>query len=341
LTATTTPFTKTITPPTSSRFTARDTRRTFSEAFSVDLRADGDLETIDSSSLGDHTRSHGSFAVLPNYAVGPLTFTLGGSLDVFSTDSAAWLPAAGVEWALSDDHTLFLSYTEAVRQPSYTELNYNSPSSLGNSGLERQETHTTEFGWKGRADIFSWKTTAFYEQGRNIVDWIRTAPAGRWTSVNLDEVQTWGFSADGHAALTDDTDIGLDLLALKKDCDTSFYASRYAMDYPKLSTGATLRHRFTRDLLVRLRQGFALYEDNPVRQHGDSFADTDAEFQWRLPHLTGFTLGAGVANLFDSDFQLYPVKNLQIAVVSFPSRMPGEMKNKGGIAKTRSVLLTF
>jgi len=283
-----------------------DTRRTFSEAFSVDLRADGDLETSDSSSLGDHTRSHGSFAVLPNYAVGPLTFTLGGSLDVFSTDSAAWLPAAGVEWALSDDHTLFLSYTEAVRQPSYTEMNYNSPSSLGNSGLERQETHTTEFGWKGRADIFSWKTTAFYEQGRNIVDWIRTASAGRWTSVNLDEVQTRGFSADGRAALTDDTDIGLDLLALKKDCDTSFYASRYAMDYPKLSTGATLRHRFTRDLLVRLRQGFALYEDNPVRQHGDSFADTDAEFQWRLPHLTGFTLGAGVANLFDSDFQLYP-----------------------------------
>jgi len=283
-----------------------DTRRTLSEAFSVDLRADGDLETIDSSSLGDHTRSHGSLAVLPNYAVGALTFTLGGSLDVFSTDTPAWLPAAGVEWALSDTHTLFLTYTEAVRQPSYTELNYESPSSLGNAGLERQQTRTTELGWKGQADIFNWKTTLFYEDGQNIVDWIRTAPGSRWTSVNLDNVHTYGFAADGRAALTSDTDVGLDLLALAKDCDTAFYSSRYALDYPDASAGATLRHRLTRDLLVRLRQGASKYESNPVREHDDWFLNTCAEIQWRLPRVTGFTLNAGVDNLLEDNFQIYP-----------------------------------
>jgi iron complex outermembrane receptor protein len=283
-----------------------DTRRTLTDAFSVDLRADGDLETIDSSSLGDHTRSHGSFAVLPNYTVGPLTLTAGGSLDLFSTDTPAWLPAAGVEWALSDAHTLFLNYTEAVRQPSYTELNYESPSSLGNAGLERQQTRTTEFGWKGRADIFSWKTAAFCEEGQNIVDWIRTAPSSRWTAANLDEVQTFGFTADGRAALTAETDVGLDALALTKDCDTGFYASRYAMDYPDASAGATLRHRLTRDLLVRLRQGVSKYESNPVREHNDWFVNTCAELQWRLPRVTGFTLNVGIDNLLDDDFQIYP-----------------------------------
>ena len=283
-----------------------DTRRTFSEAFSVDLRGDGDLETINSSSLGDHTRSHGSFAVLPNYTVDALTFTLGGSLDVFSTDSPAWLPAAGVEWALSDAHTLFLTYTEAVRQPSYTELNYESPSSLGNAGLERQQTQTTEFRWKGQADIFNWKTTLFYEDGQNIVDWIRTSPGSRWTSVNLDDVHTYGFAADGRAALTADTDVGLDVLALAKDCDTAFYASRYALDYPEASAGTTLRQRLTRDLLVRVRQGVSKYESNPVREHDDWFLNTCAELQWRLPRVPGFTLNAGVDNLLDDDFQIYP-----------------------------------
>ena len=283
-----------------------DTHRTLSEAFSVDLRADGDLETIDSSSLGDHTRSHGAFAVLPNYAVGPLTFTLGGSLDVFSADTPAWLPAAGVEWAVSDSQSLFLNYTEAARQPSYTELNYESPSSLGNAGLERQHTQTAELGWKGRADIFSWKTTAFCENGHNTVDWIRTAPDSRWTAVNLDEVRTRGLTAEGRAEVTPDTDIGLDLLALTKDCDTRFYASRYAMDYPDASVGATLRHRITRDLLVRFRQGVADYADNPVREHGDWLLDTSAELQWRLPRAERVTLNAGVDNLFDDDFQVYP-----------------------------------
>lgn len=283
-----------------------DTRRTLTEDFSVDLRADGDLETIDSSSLGDHTRSHGSFAVLPNYTVGPLTLTAGGSLDLFSTDTPAWLPAGGVEWALSDTHTLFANYTEAVRQPSYTELNYESPASLGNAGLERQETRTTEAGWKGHADPFTWKTAAFYEEGHNIVDWIRTAPGTRWTAVNLDQVRTWGVTADGRAELTSDTDVGLDLLALAKTCDTDFYASRYAMDYPDASGGVTLRHRIASDWLVRLRQGVSKYESNPVREHGDWFWDTGAECQWRIPRITGFTLTAGVENLLGDDFQIYP-----------------------------------
>jgi len=283
-----------------------DTRRTLSEAFSVDLRADGDLETIESTSLGDHARSHGSFAALPNYAVGPLTFTLGGSLDVFSTDTAAWLPAAGIDWALSDSQTLFLNYTEAVRQPSYTELNYESPSSLGNAGLERQHTQTTELGWKGRETIFSWKTAAFYEDGHNTVDWIRTSPSSRWTAANLDDIRTCGFAANGQAEVASDTDLGLDVLALTKDCNTPFYSSRYAMDYPDARASATLRHRFTRDLFIRLRQSASDYADNPVREHGDWFLDTSAELQWRLPRAEKVTLNAGVDNLFDNDFQIYP-----------------------------------
>ncbi len=283
-----------------------DTRRTFSERFSVDLRADGDLETLASTSLGDHTRSHGSFAVLPNYCVGDLTFTLGGSLDIFSSDTPAWLPAAGVEWALSDAHTLFLTYTEAVRQPSYTELNYESPSSLGNAGLDRQQTRTTELGWKGQADLFTWKAILFYEEGQNIVDWIRTAPGGRWISVNLDDVRTCGWAADGRATLTADTDVGVDLLALAKESATDVYASRYALDYPDASAGVTLRHRLTRDLLVRLRQGVSKYASNSVRENEDWFLNTSAECQWRLPRVTGFTLNAGVDNLLDDDFQVYP-----------------------------------
>ena len=283
-----------------------DTRRTFSERFSIDLRADGDIETIDSNSLGDNTRSHVSLAALPNLTLGRFMFTLGGSLDAFSSDSVAWLPAAGVEWSVSDAHTLYLSYTEAVRQPSYTELNYESPSSLGNAGLERQRTRTAEFGWKGQADIFTWRVCLFYEAGENVVDWLYLKAGDRWTAANLDDIQTWGFSADGRVTLSSNTDIGFDFLALDKDCDTAFYASRYAMDYPEAAVNATLRHRFTRDFLVRLRQGVSKYTDNPSRAHDDWFIDTVAECQWRLPRVRGVTLNAGMDNVFDDDFQLYP-----------------------------------
>ncbi|HQA39367.1 MAG TPA: TonB-dependent receptor, partial [Kiritimatiellia bacterium] len=283
-----------------------DARRTFSETLFVDLRADADMESIRSSSLGDHTRSHAAFAVLPNLATGPFTWTAGGSLDLFSSDSPTWLPAAGIEWSLSDVHTLFISYTEAVRQPSYTELNYESPSSLGNAGLKRQRTRTAEAGWKGQADRLAWRATLFHERGANIVDWLRRESGGRWEAVNLDDTETWGFAANARLSLSADTDFGADLLALAKRCDTDVHASRYAMDYPDAAAGTTLRHRLTRDLLVRVRQGVSKYAANRARAHDDWLLDTGAELQWRLPGLDGATLSAGASNLLGDDFQLYP-----------------------------------
>ena len=283
-----------------------DTRRTFNENFSVDLRADADLESIRSSSLGDHTRSHASLAVLPNLSAGPFTWTAGGSLDLFSGDSSAWLPAAGVEWALSDASALFLSYTEAVRQPSYTELNYESPSSLGHAGLKRQRTRTAEAGWKGQAERLTWRAALFHESGANIVDWLKREPGGRWEAVNLDDIETWGITAEARLDLSADTDIGADLLALAKRCATDYYASRYAMDYPDAEAGLTVRHRFTRDLLLRVRQGVSNYAGNRVRAHDDWFLNTGAELQWRLPAVERATFNAGVSNLLDDDFQHYP-----------------------------------
>lgn len=283
-----------------------DTRQTFSERFFIDLRGDGDLETIDSTSLGDHTRSHASLAALPNYRIGDITFTLGGSLDVFTHDVPAWLPAVGIEWAISDMQSLFLTYTEAVRQPSYTELNYESPSSLGNAGLDRQQTRTAELGWKGHADRFTWRTALFREEGENTVDWIRTSPSGRWTAANMQEIQTYGATAEGRVEVTGDTDVGLDLLTLTKRCDTDYYSSRYAMDYPDASVEATVRHRLSRDLLFRLSQGVSQYASNPVRQHDNRLVNTCAEFQFRVPHMQHCTLNVGADNLLDDDFQIYP-----------------------------------
>jgi len=191
-----------------------ETRRVLAESWSVDLRADGDLEAVASESLGDHTRAHGSLAVLPNYHLGPLTFTAGGSFDVFSTDAPAWLPAAGIEWAVTERQTLFASYTESVRQPSYTELNYNSPASLGNTGLQRQHTRMAELGWKGEADRLTWRTAFFYEDSENVVDWVQAVPGARWTSVNLQGTETFGVAADGTFRAAPSAEVGLDALAL-------------------------------------------------------------------------------------------------------------------------------
>ena len=283
-----------------------ETRRTLSENWSVDVRADGELEMLVSESLGDHTRSRGSFAVLPNYHLGAFTFTAGGSLDVFSTDAPAWLPAAGIAWDVTDNQTLFVSYTESARQPSYTELNYNSPASLGNAGLKRQRTRITELGWKGEADKFTWYTALFYENSKNIVDWVQYTQGGRWTSVNLDGLEAFGAVLDGSFRLSQSTQFGLDALALHKTCDTDFHASRYAFDYPNATVGLTWRQHLAHDVFIHFRQGVSEFAGNSARQGSDWFWDTRVEAQWHVPWVTGFMLTGGVSNLLDDTFQTYP-----------------------------------
>ncbi|MFA7173146.1 MAG: TonB-dependent receptor [Kiritimatiellia bacterium] len=283
-----------------------DQKTTFNEIFSLDSRADLDLETIKSRSLGNHHRSHASLALIPNMALGAVQLSAGGSLDLFSAYSPRLLPAAGVEWTCFENHTLFISYTESLRQPSYTELNYKSPDSLGNSGLSRQQTHTTEAGYKGETESLKWQLTAFYEYAHDTVDWIKTAPASRWSAENLETIESVGVSALGHIVLNRQTELLLEALLLDKSCDTRLYASRYALDYPELSTTVALAQYLTDDLTLTVKQELAQYRSNPARAHSDWSYNSSIEVQWRLPTKPLLALNAGVSNLLDDNFQIFP-----------------------------------
>ncbi|MDD4102298.1 MAG: TonB-dependent receptor [Kiritimatiellae bacterium] len=271
----------------------------------IDMRADGDFERIRSRSLGNHDRAHSSLSLLPGICFERLTLTAGGSFDAFSTYAPAWLPAAGLEWVFYDYQTVFVSYTGAVRQPSYTELNYESPDSLGNSGLGLQRTRTIEVGYRGDSGTAMWQITVFREDGADLADWIKTAHDTRWTAVNLSEVETVGLSAEGRTALSGTTDLGMDLLVMRKECGREYYASRYAMDYPEMDTGVSLRHRMNSSLMFILRQGLAKYAPNALRGNDDWMLDTGIDVRWHPPRYKRITINAGVHNLFNDDFQVY------------------------------------
>jgi len=283
-----------------------DKRSSFNQTFSIDSRVDLDLETIKSQSLGDHHRSHASLALIPNMTFGNLRLSAGGSLELFSTDSTRLLPAVGIKWDFIEDHTLFINYTESLRQPSYTELNYESPSSLGNNGLNRQHTRTAEAGYRGQANIFNWHLSAFYESSDNVVDWIKNSDNGRWTSENLETIESIGISALGGVTLSDKTELTLEMLVLNKECDQKLYASRYALDYPEFSTDIMVTHNLSSDLMLRVKQEFSKYASNSVREHDDWFINSSVDLQWKLPCKPELALNAGISNIFDDDFQFFP-----------------------------------
>ena len=300
-------------------------RHSFGEYFSLDTRADTELETIDSSALGDHTREHLSLAALPNLTLDGWTFTLGGSWELFSAYSPQFAPAGGVTWEFTKGQTVGVNYTESFRQPSYTELNYESQDILGDNSLGVQQSRTVELVWKGECGNKRWDVTGFYERGRDIVDWIRDAPGARWTAVNQEPIDAWGITANGAYRTSSGTELGADGMLLKKLCDTDCYSSRYALDYANLEAGIHLRQdlnkafswiddrldlgktRYNKGLFLKLREGAAHYAPNPVRRHGSTELTSNAELQWLVK--SGLALNVGIVNLLDNDFQTYPGQN--------------------------------
>jgi iron complex outermembrane receptor protein len=269
----------------------------------IDSRYEG---TIPSTGLGVHERGHVSFALLPVWTAGDWRVTAGGACDAFTDEDPAWLPAAGVEWAPVAGQAFFASYTEAVRRPSYTELNYESPDSLGNSGLERQQMRTWEAGWRAAVSDLDCRVALFAEDGREIVDWVRESEGSRWTAANLDRIRSYGATADLTLALTGATDLTLATLLLHKVCDTDVYASRYALDYPEQEVRLGLRTRLVAGVGLRVWQGVAHYADNAARTGSDCQWASGVEARWQVAGMRGLTLVAGAVNIWDEAFEVFP-----------------------------------
>jgi iron complex outermembrane receptor protein len=291
-----------------------DTRQPLSRDWAIDLRADADEAwmdgtydgTLPGAGLGTHRRGRISLAALPRYTAGEVTFTAGGSLDLFSDDCAAWLPAAGIEWHPSAARQVTLSCVEAVRQPSFTELNYNSPGSLGNSGLERQHTRTVELAWREKQSFAEGGLALFAEDGRELVDWVQSLPGGRWIATNLGRVRTYGLVADAEVPLTRTVAATLSYQALRKTSDTAAYASRYVLDYPEHQLRTGLRARLAPGLGFACWQECAAYADNPARNGPDVNLAANAELRWQVWPQQGLEVAAGVVNPWGRTFETYP-----------------------------------
>lgn len=278
------------------------TRRVLSEMFFVDLRSDTLFEIIRSRSLGDHSRVQESLAAIPGVAVGDWEFSLGPAADLFSDYGSRFSGAGGIAYSFDEHTKAQLSYREAYRAPSYTELNYESPSSLGNSGLPLKGRRTVALDLvRDRARI-----GFFYARSSHLVDWLKSSPSSAWYATDLGEVDVFGASGEGEWKLGGGVTLRAEGELAKKFSDADYYASRYALDYPLAGLVGTLKWEIAEGLAASWRQGVEVWERNPIRRGGRIRNVSRAEASWKLPFLRGVTARLGVDDIFDQGFEVFP-----------------------------------
>jgi iron complex outermembrane recepter protein len=151
-------------------------------------------ESIVSNNLGNHARSHGAIYVdYDNRAMGRYSLSLGAREEIFDSGQTEFSPTVAAGMWLKHGWKLIGSASRAFRLPTYTDLYYSDPTTIGNPNLLPETAWSYEGGfvWNqgGRANA---QIVVFERREKNDIDYVRASPADQWHAENIARVNFTG-----------------------------------------------------------------------------------------------------------------------------------------------------
>lgn len=161
------------------------------------LEADGD--SIRSNNLGIHARNRGAGYVDLDLAPPRHRWNLSAGLreEIFSGGAqAVTSPHLAGSLRLAHSIKLRAGGGYGFRIPTYTDLYYSDPTTIGNPNLKPESAWSGESGmdW-APAQRFTVSATGFYSRQHNAIDYVRANPTAKWQAENLSGLRFTGVEA--------------------------------------------------------------------------------------------------------------------------------------------------
>ena len=234
-------------------------------------------DKIVSNNLGNHSRvKKGIFA---EQKISPLDdFTVIADAYAYDYSDIGWkiFPGINLGYNIAKDVRLFGSVGEAFRIPTYTELYYSSPASVGNPNLRTEETVDYEIGLNTLHAAYNARASVFYKQGKNLIDWVRSSDTQPWTARNITKINTAGAEINlevSPSALINNFPIyrvGVDYTYLNSSRVANEFQSQYLLQY--------LRHQLIVNIenhwWIGIRQSWELRYESRVNSADNFLIDS-------------------------------------------------------------------
>lgn len=102
-------------------------------------------------------------------------------------------PGMDLGYRLNNNLKLYTNIGFTYRIPTYTDLFYSSPTTLGNENLKLEKALTKEIGLKYLKDDFNFNFSLYQRDASDIIDYVRNNEAEPWQASNIREINTSGF----------------------------------------------------------------------------------------------------------------------------------------------------
>lgn len=214
-------------------------------------------------------------------------------------------PGIDLSYRPSSAWRIYASWNRALRLPTFTDLYYKSPTDLGDATLRPEENSSFRLGVNFRPSMaFQLEAKAFYNRGRNMIDWVKYSADDLYHSANYLQLNNYGLglAADVNGDHLFGTHqpfqrLRLDYAWMTQDADGNqpIYKSKYALEYLRHKFVATLDHRIVSRLAaswtLRLQHRNGNYEvfdlstntsTSALAPYG-THARLDAKLHWTTP----------------------------------------------------------
>lgn len=153
---------------------------------------------ISSNNLGDHDRTMITGFLEHRFSIFNEKFdvTPGVALTYYSDFDFHAFPGIDLGYRVSESFKVYGNMGYTYRIPTYTDLYYSSPITIGNINLNPEKALSEEIGAKYNSKKFTVNVALFYRDAKDLIDYVKEKEEDKWKAENLAEVTTKGIETE-------------------------------------------------------------------------------------------------------------------------------------------------
>jgi vitamin B12 transporter len=254
---------------------------------------------LSSNNLGQRDRFMGTLFLEHRFEFlnHQLDVTPGVAATYYSDFDFHFFPGIDLGYSLSNQWKVYANAGYTYRIPTYTDLYYSDPTTLGNEDLNPEEALALEIGVKYNSTPISVTLAGFNRNSENLIDYVKENEEDLWMATNIQSLNTKGLEAQldyrfkvrnfpqlirlGYNYIEDEV----------KELEVNF--SRYSINSMKHQFVGTVQSQFFKNVSQTLVYKFA------ERTVGESYSVVDVALNWDLNQ---FELSVIANNIFNEDY---------------------------------------
>ena len=153
--------------------------------------------------------------------------------DEFSDFNDVYTGSSSLKFKLTDKAAFNFGISKSMRVPSFTELYYSDPTTIGNPDLAAERAWSYQAGFEYKEQDFSSGLVFFVRREREMIDWVRSDPSQKWQARNFTRDDVFGVECSLSRKINRLLSVDANYAYTDKSIDNQGYLYKYGPNYAR------------------------------------------------------------------------------------------------------------